>query len=66
LEELILQEGIRDAIITWNGIIVDGHNRFEIAGKHGIKDYSITEKDFFNEAEAMMWIIDTQLGRRNL
>jgi len=65
LEELILKEGIRDAITTWNGIIVDGHNRYEIARKHGI-DYEIKEKDFTDETEAMMWIIDTQLGRRNL
>ena len=66
LEELIKTEGIRDALIAWNGVIVDGHNRFEIAERHGITDYKITEMDFPNEAAAMMWIIDTQLGRRNL
>ena len=28
LEQLILEEGrIKDPIVTWNGIIVDGHNR---------------------------------------
>ena len=31
LEQLILEEGrIKDPIVTWNGIIVDGHNRYRI------------------------------------
>ena len=31
LEQLILEEGrIKDPIVTWNGIIVDGHNRNRI------------------------------------
>lgn len=66
LEELIIKEGIRDAIITWSGVIVDGHNRFEIAKKHCITDYSIKEMDFADENEAMIWIIKNQLARRNL
>lgn len=28
LEENILKDGCREAIITWKGFIVDGHNRF--------------------------------------
>ena len=66
LEELILKEGIRDALITWRGVLVDGHNRFEIAKKHGITDYTVKEMDFANENETMMWIIKNQLARRNL
>jgi len=66
LEELIVKEGIRDALITWKGVIVDGHNRFEIAEKHGITGYAHRDKEFKDEAEVMMWIIDNQLGRRNL
>ena len=27
LEANILQEGIREPIITWNGFIIDGHNQ---------------------------------------
>jgi hypothetical protein len=30
LEDNILKEGIREKIITWNGYIIDGHNRYEI------------------------------------
>jgi len=66
LEELILSEGIRDAIIVWKGFVIDGHNRLEIAEKNGIVDYKVEDIDFPDENAAMLWIISTQLGRRNL
>jgi len=31
LETNVLAEGIREPIITWQGTIVDGHNRYELA-----------------------------------
>ena len=35
LEENILSDGIViNPIIVWNGVIVDGHNRFHILEKH--------------------------------
>ena len=36
LEQSILAEGCRDAIILWNNIIVDGHNRYRICKAHNI------------------------------
>ena len=33
LEENILHDGIRDALIVWNGVLLDGHNRYKIAQK---------------------------------
>lgn len=30
LEENIKAEGCRDSLVTWNGVIVDGHNRCKI------------------------------------
>ena len=30
LEESILSEGCRDALVLWGQIIVDGHNRYQI------------------------------------
>jgi len=65
LEESILEEGCRDAIIIWDDSIIDGHNRFEICQKHDIH-FGTIDKSFENEDEAKVWIIRNQLARRNL
>jgi phage N-6-adenine-methyltransferase len=65
LEASILAEGCRDALILWNGYIVDGHNRYAICEEHGI-DFDTFEKEFDSEDDAMLWMLDTQAGRRNL
>lgn len=65
LEQNILAEGCRDAIVTWQGVVVDGHNRYELCVKHGIP-YKTTEKEFGNDNQAEEWIIRNQFGRRNL
>ena len=65
LEENILSEGIRENIIIWNGIIIDGHNRYEIAQKHGL-EFKTSEKEFADRDSVKIWIIKNQFGRRNL
>lgn len=65
LEKSILEEGCRDALITWNGVLVDGHNRYEICQKHGMT-FRTQEKAFDSREDAIDWIIDNQLNRRNL
>lgn len=65
LEKNILAEGIRENIIVWNDIIIDGHNRYEIAQKNGI-EYKTIEKEFASRENAIEWIILNQLGRRNI
>lgn len=69
LEENIIQEGCRDALIIWkNGrefILVDGHNRYQICSKHKI-DYKIVQRDFLNIDQVKEWMIANQLGKRNL
>lgn len=65
LEQGIVADGCRDAIITWSGFIIDGHNRYEICQKHGIP-FAIEEMDFHTEQDALVWIINNQLGRRNV
>ena len=69
LEQLILEEGrIKDPIVTWNGIIVDGHNRYRIMLKHPEIQipFDIYEKEFSDRFAAIAWICKNQLGRRNL
>lgn len=65
LEESILSEGCRESIVAWNNTIVDGHNRYEICTNHQI-DFNVIHKEFESESHAKLWMIDNQLGRRNL
>ena len=65
LEQNCLAEGIREKIITWNGFIIDGHNRFEIATRWNL-DYQSESKSFKDENEVKEWMIHNQFGRRNL
>jgi len=65
LERNILEEGIREPLITWNGILIDGHNRYRIAQEHDI-NYETLEKDFENLNDVKIWMVNNQLGRRNL
>ena len=54
-----------DPLILWEGIIIDGHNRFDICLKHGI-EFQIKEIPLASREEAKVWILENQLGRRNL
>jgi N6-adenosine-specific RNA methylase IME4/ParB-like chromosome segregation protein Spo0J len=65
LERNILEEGIREPLITWNGILIDGHNRYRIAQEHDI-NYETLEKEFENINRVKEWMINNQFGRRNL
>lgn len=65
LEENIVKDGCRDPLVVWNGILVDGHNRYTICTKHNLK-FSFVEKPFDSRNDVCIWIIQNQLGRRNL
>lgn len=66
LEQSIIVEGCRDALVVWDDILIDGYNRHKICTKHDIP-FQITEINHFESREAVIsWIIDNQLGRRNL
>ena len=64
-QNILAEKRCRDAIIIWDGVIVDGHNRFAICAAHDIP-FEIKEMSFESREEAMVWILDNQLGRRNL
>ncbi|OPY59419.1 MAG: hypothetical protein A4E55_00231 [Pelotomaculum sp. PtaU1.Bin035] len=65
LEKSILEEGCRDALVLWNGIIIDGHNRYEICTQNNIP-FNTTDKQFESREKAKEWIILNQFSRRNL
>ena len=51
LEKNVIAEGCRDALVIWQGTIIDGHIRYEICQKHSIS-YEIVEKDFDGREKA--------------
>lgn len=65
LEESLVADGCESPLIVWNGVIIDGHNRYAICRKHDIP-FSIQEKNFETREEVMLWMLRNQLGRRNL
>lgn len=67
LEANILEEGaVINPLIVWNGVIVDGHNRYRILQKHPEIIFHVYEKEFSDRYEVIAWICKNQLGRRNL
>ena len=65
LEESLKQEGCREPIKLWNGVIVDGHNRYEICTRLGIP-FTTSTLSFPSRADVISWICLNQLSRRNL
>ena len=65
LEEIILREGCRDAIVVCNDIILDGYNRYDICIKHGLP-YQVKHLQLDSRDEAISWICVNQMARRNI
>lgn len=65
LEAMIVAEGCRDALVTWNGSIIDGHNRYEICQARGLP-FRVENKEFESRDDVIEWIYQNQLSRRNL
>lgn len=82
LEQNILEFGCKDPLTIWETnrgvidakaeqpeeivyILIDGHNRYEICQKFGV-DFKISVVEFENFDQIHDFMIDHQLGRRNL
>lgn len=67
LEKNILDNGFdrNFPIMEWHGFIADGHNRYSICKKHNIEPV-IGTLAYDTKEEVMEWMLDIQLGRRNL
>lgn len=61
----IIKNGCINPIIVWNGLIVDGHNRYKICKENNI-EFKTKEMNFANKEEAMIWAWTTQKARRNV
>lgn len=70
LENNILKDGeIRDPLIIWKdktkNILIDGLLRYQISLKHKLV-CPVIYKEFSSSEEATLFVLDNQLGRRNL
>ena len=65
LEESILAEGCREALVLWDKTIIDGHNRYQICKKHALP-FRTEQREFLSREEALRWILLNQIGRRNI
>ena len=65
LEESIVKEGCRDALLMWNNYLIDGHHRYEICLRHDLP-FKTVNLEFSSERQVMIWILKNQFNRRNL
>ncbi len=66
LEQSLLAEGCRDALVLWGDVLVDGHNRYEICRKHNIEFRTVQNRSFKSMDDVRLWMIDNHLGRRSV
>jgi hypothetical protein len=65
LEESILQFGCVIPLIVWNGILLDGYNRYKILKKHDLP-FNTINLEFESRELAEIWVIENQIERCNL
>lgn len=66
LEQSLLAEGCRDALVLWGDVLVDGHNRYAICRKHDIEFRTVQNLSFQSMDDVRLWMIDNHLGRRSV
>lgn len=65
LEHSLKTEGLREPLVVWDGVLLDGHARLEIARRLGIEVRTV-EIDLPDREAAIAWRLQQQIGRRNL
>ncbi|MDR2599593.1 MAG: hypothetical protein LBC73_04885 [Oscillospiraceae bacterium] len=65
LEINLLEFGCLMPLVLWNGILIDGYNRYELLKKHDLP-FNTVEMDFPSREEVKIWIIKHQIEQRNL
>jgi len=67
LRENILAAGeVYEPLVVWNGVLVDGHNRWKVIRENPYIKYTVREMSFTDKWAAFEWVYKNQLGRRNL
>jgi len=65
LRESLLQEGCRQPLVTWQGLLLDGHQRLALCQEHDLP-FRTEEIILPDRDAALRWAVRTQLARRNL
>jgi len=65
LEQSILDYGCMNPLVLWNNTLIDGYNRYKILTEHGLP-FNTMNLEFSSRNEVLIWIISTQVSRRNL
>ena len=67
LRENILTAGeVYEPLVVWDGVLVDGHNRWKVIQEIPEVKWRTREMDFADKWSAFEWMYKNQLGRRNL
>ncbi len=66
LEQSLLADGCRDALVLWNDLRIDGRNRYCICKKHNITFNVVQNESFKSIDDVHLWMIDNHLGRRSV
>ena len=61
LEESLRENGCIEPVITWNGVVIDGHKRYRFCMEEGI-EFPVEEIDFPSSAEAISWVCRRRLN----
>ena len=65
LEASLLREGCKEPVITWNGVILDGHKRYEICSYEEI-GFEVVNKRFHSREEAAAWLCGYRIPKIKL
>lgn len=65
LEASITRHGCLHSLKVWNGVLLDGHQRYEICTRLGLS-YNVVSVELPDREAAADWIEAEQLGQRNL
>ena len=66
LERSLQSDGCRDALVLWRDVLLDGHNRHAICARARIEYRTVQAAGIETRQDALNWVIDNQLARRNL
>lgn len=66
LEEVMVRDNIvKDHLVVWQGKLLDGYSRFDIARKYNLS-YKVVELQVETKEEALVWLVEHHVARRHL